>query len=46
MIGGHRRQTKPEKCKRERQSKSRCRGKAAPGGLPSRVQDSKDEIQI
>jgi hypothetical protein len=34
----------PERCRRERQPKCRYKGKKVPGGLPSRVQGSKDEI--
>jgi len=35
-----------ERCRRARGPKCRCRGKAAPGGLPRRAQGSKDKIQI
>ena len=40
------RQTTLERCRRERQPTCRCRGKAAPGGLPNRVQGSKHKIQM
>ena len=36
----------PGRCRRERQPTCRCRRKAALGGLASRVQGSKDKIQI
>ena len=37
IMTEHRRQTTLKRCRRERWLACRCREKAAPGGLPSRV---------
>jgi hypothetical protein len=41
---GQRRHTTLERYRKVRQPTCRCRGKVAPGGLPNRVQGSKDKV--